>query len=138
MDKDIPLPPPPPPLPDEDSSWDYFDPMDESESFRFVGSSGVDVNFDDIKGWRQGRSEEASHSVEEMGRWAKVGLDGNVNSLNSGVDGSLQTCNGEGRQLVVGRNANGGATSLTGKVSVEQSGSKREKNVGEKDLCAKR
>ncbi|KAM1240333.1 hypothetical protein ACFX2J_045665 [Malus domestica] len=159
MDEDIPLPPPPPPLPDEDSSWDYFDPVDESESFRFVGSSGVDVNFDDIKGWRQGKSEKASHSVEEMGRWAKVGLDGsnehfevfgnsinqndssvdgNANSLNSGVDGSLQTCNGEGRQLVVGRNANGGATSLTGKVGVEQSGSKREKNVGEKDLCAKR
>ncbi|KAM2005059.1 hypothetical protein FF1_000316 [Malus domestica] len=159
VDEDIPLPPPPPPLPDEDSSWDYFDPVDESESFRFVGSSGVDVNFDNIKGWRQGRNEEASHSVEEMGRWAKVGLDGskehfevsgnsmnqndssvdgNANSLNLGVDGSLQTGNGEGRQLVVGCNANGGATSLTGKVGVEKSGSKSEKNVGEKDLCAER
>ncbi|KAM1023853.1 hypothetical protein ACFX2A_045673 [Malus domestica] len=67
-----------------------------------------------------GRNEEASHSVEEMGRWGKVGLDGsnnhfevsgnsinqndssldgNANSLNSGVYGSLQTDNGEGRQL---------------------------------------
>ncbi|KAM0971265.1 hypothetical protein ACFX13_019480 [Malus domestica] len=157
VDEDISLPPPPPPLPDEDSSWDYFDPVDESESFRFVGNSGVDVNFDDIKGWRQGRSEEASHSVEERGRWAKVGIDGskehyevsgnsvnrndssvdgNANSLNSGVDGSLQTGNGEGRRSVEGRNANSGARSLTGKVGVEQSGpsgSKREKN-----FCAER
>ncbi|KAB2617420.1 hypothetical protein D8674_013289 [Pyrus ussuriensis x Pyrus communis] len=157
VDEDISLPPPPPPLPDEDSSWDYFDPVDESESFRFVGNSGVDVNFDDIKGWRQGRSEEASHGVEERGRWAKVGIDGgnehyevsgnsvnrndssvdgNANSLNSGVDGSLQTGNGEGRQSVEGRNANGGARSLTGKVGVEQSGPSGSKR--EKDFCAER
>ena len=94
-----------------------------------------------------------------MGRWAKVGLDGsnehfevsgnsinqndssvdgNMNSLNLGVDVSFQIGNGERRQLIVGRNANGRATSLTSKVSVEQSRSKREKNVGDKNLYAER
>lgn len=159
VDEDIPLPPPPPPMLEADS-WDYFDPIDaeESESFRFVGNSGVDVNCDDIKGWRQMRSEEANPSVvETRGRWAKGGLHGsnelhegtmmleqrssevsgnsgtqngsvehNANPLNSGGgDGSLQTGDGEARQLVVGRrNAN--------------EASKREKSMGEKDLCAER
>ncbi|XP_062007024.1 protein ALTERED PHOSPHATE STARVATION RESPONSE 1 [Rosa rugosa] len=152
VDEEIPLPPPPPPLLGEaeaDSSWDYFDPVDaeESESFRFVGSSGVDVNCDDVKGWRQMRSEEGNYSVgESRGRWAKAGSneldegtkfleqrncedsgdltqneseEHNANTLSSGgVDGGS-------RQLVVGqRNANGD--------------SKREKSVGEKDLCDER
>lgn len=160
VDEDIPLPPPPPPMLEADSSWDYFDPIDaeESESFRFVGNSEVDVNCDDIKGWRQMRSEEANPSVVgTRGRWAKGGLHGNIelhegtmmleqrssevsgnsgtqngsvehnaNPLNSGGgDGSLQTGDGEARQLVVRRrNAN--------------EASKREKSMSEKDLCAER
>ncbi|KAL6583127.1 hypothetical protein OROMI_005205 [Orobanche minor] len=40
------MPPPPPPPPDESgSSWDYFDPADES--FKFVGQNGLDRNMDD-------------------------------------------------------------------------------------------
>ncbi|KAL6550471.1 hypothetical protein OROMI_020959 [Orobanche minor] len=40
------MPPPPPPPPDESgSSWDYFDPVDES--FKFVGQNGLDRNMDD-------------------------------------------------------------------------------------------
>ncbi|VVA32938.1 PREDICTED: of unknown [Prunus dulcis] len=112
MDDDIPLPPPPPPLPEEDSSWDYFDPVDESESFRFVGNSGVDVNFDDIRGWRQVRGEETNHSVvEETRRWAKVGLDGN----NEHHEGSK-------RLIIEQRASEGSGHSMTQNDSVEHNG----------------
>ncbi|KAL6586381.1 hypothetical protein OROMI_001369 [Orobanche minor] len=40
------MPPSPPPPPDESgSSWDYFDPVDQS--FKFVGQYGLDRNMDD-------------------------------------------------------------------------------------------
>ncbi|XP_051141330.1 protein ALTERED PHOSPHATE STARVATION RESPONSE 1 [Andrographis paniculata] len=41
------MPPPPPPPPEPGSSWDYFDPADES--FRFVGQNTSDQNVDDAK-----------------------------------------------------------------------------------------
>ncbi|KAI3665012.1 hypothetical protein L6452_43628 [Arctium lappa] len=41
-------PPPPPPPPESASSWDYFDPADDNESFRFVGHDGFHVNFNDM------------------------------------------------------------------------------------------
>ncbi|XP_057501751.1 protein ALTERED PHOSPHATE STARVATION RESPONSE 1-like [Actinidia eriantha] len=50
------MPPPPPPPPPEPGSWDFFDPSDESESFRFVGH---DVNFDDMGVYRQFSGREA-------------------------------------------------------------------------------
>ncbi|KAI3824459.1 hypothetical protein L1987_05919 [Smallanthus sonchifolius] len=46
-------PPPPPPPPESASSWDYFDPNDENESFRFVGHDGFHVNFDDMSVHKQ-------------------------------------------------------------------------------------
>ncbi|KAI7746498.1 hypothetical protein M8C21_026236 [Ambrosia artemisiifolia] len=45
--------PPPPPPPESASSWDYFDPGDENESFRFVGHEGFHVNFDDMSVHKQ-------------------------------------------------------------------------------------
>ncbi|XP_071703736.1 uncharacterized protein [Rutidosis leptorrhynchoides] len=42
------MPPPPPPPPESTSSWDYFDPTGENESFRFVGHDGFHVNFSDM------------------------------------------------------------------------------------------
>ncbi|GFP92003.1 hypothetical protein PHJA_001344400 [Phtheirospermum japonicum] len=47
-DFSMPPPPPPPPPPDESgSSWDYFDPDDDS--FRFVGKKGSSQNTDDVR-----------------------------------------------------------------------------------------
>lgn len=46
------LPPPPPPPPHESgASWDFFDPTDEGESFRFAGPCGVDLGLNDLSGW---------------------------------------------------------------------------------------
>ncbi|KAI3691437.1 hypothetical protein L2E82_49796 [Cichorium intybus] len=41
-------PPPPPPPPESASSWDYFDPTDNHESFQFVGHDGFHVNFNNM------------------------------------------------------------------------------------------
>ncbi|CAA3032952.1 Hypothetical predicted protein [Olea europaea subsp. europaea] len=43
------MPPPPPPPPELGSSWDFFDPADENESFRLVGQNGLNLNFDDVR-----------------------------------------------------------------------------------------
>lgn len=170
VEDDYPMPPPPPPLPESGSSWDFFDPVDENESFRFVGNNGVEVGFDEMKGWKQFRSEGTFPSLaERKGKWAEFGFEGphefNVgtstpelgkktsevsgNSMiqndrsgqsSKGKDVNLSgsTSNGEGRQLDTGRNANGQVVGLTGKLTLEQSSSKRENFSAEKDVSAER
>ncbi|KAL3721698.1 hypothetical protein ACJRO7_034094 [Eucalyptus globulus] len=54
--------PPPPPLPPECSgTWDFFDPVDENESFRFDGHCGVDMNFESFRDWSQFKGEKLDH-----------------------------------------------------------------------------
>ncbi|KAK4801267.1 hypothetical protein SAY86_021754 [Trapa natans] len=55
----------PPPLPfqhEPGASWDFFDPTDETESFRFAGPSEVDLEFDDLRGWSQFKEGKANDS----------------------------------------------------------------------------
>ncbi|XP_023761326.1 protein ALTERED PHOSPHATE STARVATION RESPONSE 1 [Lactuca sativa] len=49
----MPPPPPPPPPPESASSWDYFDPTDNHESFSFVGHDGFHVNFNNMSVQKQ-------------------------------------------------------------------------------------
>ncbi|KAJ6378160.1 hypothetical protein OIU78_028405 [Salix suchowensis] len=76
----MPMPPPPPPPPFElVGSWDYFDPSDNGESFRFVRHNELDIDFDNMSGWSEFRAENVGveQSVADAkGKWAKVGLDG--------------------------------------------------------------
>ncbi|PWA82524.1 hypothetical protein CTI12_AA179320 [Artemisia annua] len=58
----MPLPPPPPP-PESGSGWDYFDPTDVNESFRFVGHDGFHVNFSNMSV----RKEEESVKESDVG-----------------------------------------------------------------------
>ncbi|KAF8404564.1 hypothetical protein HHK36_009451 [Tetracentron sinense] len=67
-------PPPPPPPPEIDSSWDFFDPTDQTESFRFIGDNGFDMNFDNAVALRQFRGEEVVSFMEDAGE--NVGLKG--------------------------------------------------------------
>ncbi|KAF7849910.1 hypothetical protein BT93_L0143 [Corymbia citriodora subsp. variegata] len=54
--------PPPPPLPPESSgTWDFFDPVDENESFRFDGPCGVDMSFESFGDWSQTKGENPDH-----------------------------------------------------------------------------
>ncbi|PON55006.1 hypothetical protein PanWU01x14_191140 [Parasponia andersonii] len=154
---EFPMPPPPPPLP-ESGSWDFFDPIDENESFRFVGSNEVDLSFGEMGGgWRQFRSDGAgftgSNGVHEGTSRTEMeqkpsGVSSNaVNQSNKNgadlsnsgkVDSSIQESNGETKQLDIRRNVNGPFGNLTGKVAIEQASSKKEKASAEKDLSGER
>lgn len=59
----LPPPPPPPPFQHESgASWDFFDPTDEAESFRFAGPCEVDLELDDLRGWSQFKGGNANCS----------------------------------------------------------------------------
>ncbi|KAG7983139.1 hypothetical protein I3843_04G089600 [Carya illinoinensis] len=150
----FPFPPPPPP-PLESGSWDFFDPIDDSESFRFMGHSGLDMNSDDMSGWRHFKSNGANELHE--GTFKAGGIPSNMATRNNsnyeslehnahlitsrGVEGSEQTVSGTVSRLESGaNNINGSAETLAGNVPVAlaQSGSKREKTMVEKDLSAER
>ncbi|KAJ0097055.1 hypothetical protein Patl1_27248 [Pistacia atlantica] len=158
----MPLPPPPPPF--ESGSWDFFDPSDESESFRFVGhNGGLDLDFEDTRDWGQFRTESVGvgdNVVERKGKWAKVGSVGSseycegsmkpeLGQKASEMTGEPVECNAangcgmssggvEARQVRLERNASGLVGTSRVNDALEQSGSKKEKTAVDKDLCAER
>lgn len=103
-------PPPPPPPPEGGSSWDFFDPADESESFRFMAHN----NLGELE---QKTSESAFFDASERS------------------DGAAQRKADDQVKLEDhGHISKDMGRALMGKADLEQSGSKREKN----DLCAER
>uniref|UniRef100_A0A5B7BJ21 DUF632 domain-containing protein n=1 Tax=Davidia involucrata TaxID=16924 RepID=A0A5B7BJ21_DAVIN len=157
------MPPPPPPPPESGSSWDFFDPTDDCESFRFVGHNGMHVNFDDMRVCRQFSGKEVGsdgnnglhdgHMTPES-EYKGYKISSNSTTRNDGVghgiaqnalsstpekiEGSRQTLYGEVKQLNTGLNANGSAGTLIGKAALEQSSSKRDKTVVDKDIDAEK
>ncbi|OWM82203.1 hypothetical protein CDL15_Pgr001777 [Punica granatum] len=115
------LPPPPPPPPHESgASWDFFDTTDESESFRFIGPGGADVEFDDLRGW--------SHFKGGSSDCLKFNSN---DQLNNGV--SRDPGSNNGRLLAIEDTnvvANGSNTKCKD--------SKKEKPSIEKEVCAER
>ncbi|XP_044460711.1 protein ALTERED PHOSPHATE STARVATION RESPONSE 1-like [Mangifera indica] len=107
----MPMPPPPPPF--EPDSWDFFDPSDESDSFRFVRQNGgLDLDYEDSREWGQFKTEGfgAADNVVER----------------------------KGKQVCLERNASGSVETSRGNDALELSGSKWEKTAVDKDLCAER
>ncbi|XP_044469814.1 protein ALTERED PHOSPHATE STARVATION RESPONSE 1-like [Mangifera indica] len=143
----MPMPPPPPP-PFESGSWDFFDPSDESESFRFVGhNGGLDLDYEDTREWGQFRTEgvgAGDNVVERKGKWAKVGSAGSSEYR----EGTMRPEWGQKDAKMTGESvdfnaANGCPMSsrgveLRGNAALEQSSSKRENTTVDKDLCAER
>ncbi|XP_057500562.1 protein ALTERED PHOSPHATE STARVATION RESPONSE 1-like isoform X1 [Actinidia eriantha] len=149
--------PPPPPPPPEPGSWDFFDPSDESESFRFVGH---DVNFDDMGVYRQFSGTKTgfddgfleghmSPELEQKGH--KISIDsGNPGNRSSwslmsnarpiaseGIEGITQNAfDGEVIKPEKERNVNGLPGSPTIRALLEPSSSKRDKSVVKKDIGA--
>ncbi|KAL2493558.1 hypothetical protein Fot_37315 [Forsythia ovata] len=107
---EFPMPPPPPP---PESSWDFFDPADESESFRFVGQNGLNLNFDDVRMY---------------GNFGEKGVD---LDNTSGIQEGPMTPKSETQR-------NGHCGKCEGKVSLEQYNLKINKSAVEKDICAER
>lgn len=137
----FPMPPPPPP-PLESGSWDFFDPIDDSESFRFVGQDDLDVNLDDMNGWRPQSEQRAAETIGSIatrnnsyGQFVERHAHSNA---SRGVEGSQQRIDGKVRRLELECKGNELAETLTGKVALEQSSLKREKALVEKDLSAER
>lgn len=145
--EEFPMPPPPPPLP-ESGSWDFFDPIGEDESFRFHNE--IDLNFDEMGGWRQFRNEgvalKGSNGFQEGTSRTQMELKTSVSKSNKNgadlsdsrkVDGCVEESNGENKQLDIKRNVNGSVGSLTGKVANEKTSSKK-KASAEEDLSGER
>ncbi|OMO56030.1 hypothetical protein CCACVL1_26801 [Corchorus capsularis] len=156
------MPPPPPPPFEPGSSWDYFDPIDECESFRFVGNNEVDMDFEDLRGWKECRTKGVDHGgldgsselnegtlLLESERNAVKMSDSSVtrhyrrgSSMENdvylmGFGGNRQANDKEMRNVGVEHYVNGPGETLMGKGALEQSSSK-EKTAAEKDLSAER
>ncbi|KAJ8765533.1 hypothetical protein K2173_014655 [Erythroxylum novogranatense] len=79
----MPMPPPPPPPPFESGrSWDYFDPSDNCDSFRFIGHNKLNMDFDYMGGWTE-------FNTEKFGVHQNV-LDLKGNCPNTGLDRKTQ------------------------------------------------
>ncbi|XP_041002928.1 protein ALTERED PHOSPHATE STARVATION RESPONSE 1 [Juglans microcarpa x Juglans regia] len=154
----FPMPPPPPP-PLESGSWDFFDPIDDSESFRFVGQSGLDVELDDMSGWRQFKSKvdlggtderhegtfrpKSEQNVGEIPGNIAIRYNTNCASVernahlitSRGFEGSQQTIDGKVNRLGSGPN---NVNRLPDSSALEKSSSNREKTMAEKELCTER
>ncbi|XP_038997675.1 protein ALTERED PHOSPHATE STARVATION RESPONSE 1-like isoform X2 [Hibiscus syriacus] len=152
--------PPPPPPPFTSGSWDFFDPVDDSESFRFMGNNGVDVDFEDVSGWEEFRSKGIDHGdLDENNEFTEGTLWPESERKAIKVFDSLSTRNysrssmehdmfliglggNGGTRLTndkeVDHNVNGPGETLGSKGTLEQSSSKRGKTMGEIDLSAER
>ncbi|XP_057971857.1 protein ALTERED PHOSPHATE STARVATION RESPONSE 1 isoform X1 [Malania oleifera] len=138
--------PPPPPPPDFDSSWDFFDPAEDVESFRLVRSNGGDVNIDNMRVWKQ-------FGGKEVGLDRKNEPDEAFMRLKSERKASVVAGYSGTRMVSHSQSVEHDASSIPpegfrsghfreelpiGKAALEQSSSEREMKVGEKDLSEER
>ncbi|GMP26147.1 hypothetical protein CsSME_00002720 [Camellia sinensis var. sinensis] len=159
------MPPPPPPPPGSGSSWDFFDPTDDFESFRFVGQNGLNENFDNLGGggYRQfsGRETDLDSECHEgppmtpesqrkgyrvtsnsvtPGNRSNRSLMLNANSVKSeGIESSIQhAIDSDVKKLDYEQNIKGVPGTLMVKAAIEPSSSKRDNSVVKKDIGAER
>lgn len=150
----LPMSPPPPPPPDSGASWDFFEPGEDSESFRFA------VHGSDFRECRDEENAGSTGAEATRNQWLPIGSDEKFNGIFSsaaignehrgsnnvhGIDHSIVSRGGEGFRQLVG----GGARrqeSLAGdmnqnvgdKGGVGRSSSKRGENMAGKNVCAER
>lgn len=145
-----PLPPPPPP-PESGSSWDFFDPIDDSESFRFVGHNNMPLDFDDLKMYvKSGENSvdvDASKDMDEVFLTPKSEPRNNSKLVvYNGNSPAPQNTQSDGQKVVsravksLNSEAKGNSSAGTsvGKAGLEQSISRVDKSVVDKDMCAER
>lgn len=145
-------PPPPPPPPPEGSSWDYFDPSDDNEDFRFMGHDGIEMNFDDLRACKRGvQGKEMGldgidelHGLSTGPGWEHKTPEGSEcndlmeennaahSTISGGADGTKKTIDYEVKHL------GGSAETISRKLTLDQSGSKRERALVEKDVAGTR
>ncbi|KAL2498796.1 hypothetical protein Adt_24346 [Abeliophyllum distichum] len=147
---EFPMPPPPPP---PESSWDFFDPADESESFRFVGQNGLNLNLDDVRmyenfgekgvdldnpsGIQEGPMTPKSET-QRNGHGKLVKNNSNSAKCEKNESSGQQRVNCKVKDVNNEIKVNGSAENVAGKVSLEQYNLKINKSAVEKDICAER
>ncbi|WOG92121.1 hypothetical protein DCAR_0311380 [Daucus carota subsp. sativus] len=144
----FPVRPPPPPFHDSASTWDYFDPTDES--FSFIRQNMENVDFDDVKMY--GQMNERDGEVDVDNGDSQVGKKEQQVSCSSTPpsdrlgraksEGSdlfkAQQIRDEVRVLTDDNNMGGSAAMLSGRAAAEQSGSTMDKALVGKATCSQR
>lgn len=140
------MPPPPPPPPDMGSSWDYFEPAEES--FRFLGQNDVTLNSCEIGtygnfGLKDDDSERNSAILEgPMSSKKSVGKLA-VNSGNPANSGGASSSAHQRVEVEV-KDMNGKdvvndfTKNVVGKASMEPPNLRKNKSATEKDICTER
>lgn len=135
----MPLPPPPPP---EGPSWDYFDPADDREDFRFAGHDEINMNFNDLGVWKKVQGKEVGldgtdelHEISTRPGWnhktsEETGCNEQMKESNAHSIVSGRT---DGMKQQQGPNANGSAETMSRKVILDQSGSNKDVSAGRED-----
>lgn len=122
---------PPPPPPELGASWDFFDPGEDSESFRFVVHGGES---------RDCRDEEKGERFDR--NFSNAAAMGNEHSSSSYVqcfDHSVVSSDVEGcKQLVDGKVRVGQLEAPGTDGDVGRSSSKKEKNMAGNNVCTER
>ncbi|XP_073152940.1 uncharacterized protein [Henckelia pumila] len=138
------MPPPPPPPPDLGSSWDYFEPAEES--FRFVGQNGVHLNSDEI-----GTYGNFGLKDDDFERNSAI-VDGLISSkksvgkltVNSGNPANSDNASSSAHQRVEVEDMNDQdivndfTKNVVGKASMELPNLRKDKSGVDKDICAER
>ncbi|XP_071913892.1 protein ROLLING AND ERECT LEAF 2 isoform X1 [Coffea arabica] len=144
-------PPPPPPPPESGSSWDFFDPIDDSESFRFVGDNNLPLDFDDVKMHGVvGEKHVGFNSNNEMDEVfvtpkskvqsnSKLVLYNGNSSIPQRTQSSPQpVVDTEVKDMNIESKRNGSVGTSVGKTGSEQLISRRDKSAVGKDVCTDR
>ncbi|CAI9758242.1 unnamed protein product [Fraxinus pennsylvanica] len=146
------MPPPPPPPPEPGSSWDFFDPADEHESFRFVGQNGLNLNFDDVRingNFGETGVDDNTSGIQEVPMTLKSETPRNGHGklvMNNSDSAKYEKNESSSQQRVYGEvkdvnneiKVNGSVGNVAGKVPLEQYNLKINKSAVEKDVCAER
>ncbi|KAK3011241.1 hypothetical protein RJ639_010696, partial [Escallonia herrerae] len=149
--------PPPPPHPESRSSWDFFDPADDFESFRFMGHDGL--NLDEMGMYRQFTEKEIDldetnvlhDGIVTPESVPKARVFSNSSALRKEGRGRLVTVDNAHLVMPAGSNC-GSQKELESEINnvnkekvtkgkaaaLEQSASKRNKSVVEKDMSGER
>ncbi|XP_042494572.1 protein ALTERED PHOSPHATE STARVATION RESPONSE 1 isoform X2 [Macadamia integrifolia] len=139
-DESLNLPPPPPPPPPGSSfSWDYFNPGDESESFRFIAENGFDRNFY-MSELGQFRGEEVAPFIDGAG----LKLEKADSKRNDEIFTGSGKPESEQRPETCGDSAAPSQSKATGKLAMPNAGSfngitsEVQSTEPDKGLCADR
>ncbi|RZB96810.1 Nitrate regulatory gene2 protein isoform B [Glycine soja] len=149
----VPMPPPPP---ESGASWDFFDPGEDSESFRFAVHCSESRDFrDEEKGDQWLHVGSDGHCMVQPllddkfgGNLSNAGMGnecGNSyahcndhSTVSRGVEGGNGIVDGELRELELPSAAGGLSRAVADKDAGGRSSAKREKNMAGKNVCTER